>query len=333
LRSWRAEHVLVVSGPALRAAERADAAGTRAAAPHVSVFARMTPSDKEMLLRWLRENGDFTLMCGDGANDVGALKQAHVGLALLSGFGTANTAGEGEKMLHEQTDEERKAGGARPLAVRQAERSKQWAAERAKDIAEMKELQQVYYREEYEQLTRERSVGGAQGDEERRLARHGRDAAPQRRAHARRFGGGAAARQRAGGAGGVDGGRHGRPRRHQRRAGGQARRRERRGAVHVEAAVDSLVRRHCAPGPLHARLDGAESADHVAQRHDHRLLAVGARDRRRALWRGADDCDELLLSVAGMAFTYARPVDQLAPTQPIGSIFHPAMALSTIGQL
>ncbi|CAM9907278.1 unnamed protein product, partial [Hapterophycus canaliculatus] len=51
----------------------------------------MTPGLKEELATLLMEAGKTVLMCGDGSNDVGALRRSHVGLALLSGFGDANT--------------------------------------------------------------------------------------------------------------------------------------------------------------------------------------------------------------------------------------------------
>lgn len=50
----------------------------------------MTPEAKEIIVAELKARGHFCLMCGDGANDVGALKQSHVGVALLSGFGSLN---------------------------------------------------------------------------------------------------------------------------------------------------------------------------------------------------------------------------------------------------
>ena len=84
----------------------------------VAIFARMSPDDKERVLKRLKQQGRHTFMCGDGANDVGALKQAHVGVALLSGFGGANT-----KKIAAPGDEKAAGGeaGGAPVVPTRAE--------------------------------------------------------------------------------------------------------------------------------------------------------------------------------------------------------------------
>jgi cation-transporting P-type ATPase E len=71
----------VVDGPDLPD----DRAGLAAAAVRNTIFCRITPDQKKALVAALAEEGRFTAMIGDGVNDVPALKQARLAVAMGSG--------------------------------------------------------------------------------------------------------------------------------------------------------------------------------------------------------------------------------------------------------
>eukprot|EP01063_Lacrimia_lanifica_P033754 TRINITY_DN6102_c1_g4_i1.p1 TRINITY_DN6102_c1_g4~~TRINITY_DN6102_c1_g4_i1.p1 ORF type:complete len:1481 (+),score=675.29 TRINITY_DN6102_c1_g4_i1:75-4517(+) len=98
LEQFAAANNLMSTEEALEAAAEALGEDLWANVQHISVFARCSPPGKAKIIRSIQEfQKGHVLMCGDGSNDVGALKQADVGLALLSGYGNANTGDEKEK--------------------------------------------------------------------------------------------------------------------------------------------------------------------------------------------------------------------------------------------
>jgi len=51
---------------------------------HIHVFSRTSPNQKTAIVSKLNNEGNITMMTGDGTNDVGSLKRADVGLAIVN---------------------------------------------------------------------------------------------------------------------------------------------------------------------------------------------------------------------------------------------------------
>ena len=336
---------LCVTGETLNLATRAGAAGGLwDFLDSVAIFARMSPDDKERVLKRLKQQGRHTFMCGDGANDVGALKQAHVGVALLSGFGGANT-----KKIAAPGDEKAaggEAGGAPVVPTRaeaetfqekmkrvretaakaKAEKAKETAA-RKRDQAELMVLQKQWFDEELERRTSAgeqwAQFGAMKAATSRMVAETKRRAAERQRAR--------------GGA--------------MQTPGFAQMMQEMEGAEDMETPQVKLGDASMA-APFTSRIPSVRSAVDIIRQG--RCTLVSAIQMQQVLVlsclisayslsvlyldgiRSSDNqmiASGSALTAASLAFSYATPVHTLSPVRPLRSIFHPANFLSLVGQL
>ena len=51
---------------------------------YITVYARVSPQQKSYIIESYNNNSKITLMCGDGTNDIGALKAAHIGVSVIN---------------------------------------------------------------------------------------------------------------------------------------------------------------------------------------------------------------------------------------------------------
>ena len=342
LRTMSETYDLMVEGKTLDLAAEASGGGVWGHVDVFGVFARMSPPGKAHVIRMLQELQHLkVLMCGDGGNDVGALKQSDVGLALLSGYGNTNTTDEAD--LHEaEKAPEREAGmssaevALNKKSVELAEKAKkamalQQAAFKAKQ-KELQAMQQVWMQEELKKLQEQGIEPGAMDTfriMKATLGRMQRELVAERERlasiHGNIYDNAKAA------AGGMAGGgadlepETGMPMVRPGDASVAAPFTSRQPSVrHI---VDLIRQGRCTLLSALQQQQIMMLESTISAFVYSALSLEGARSSERQMMASS-----WLLMIANLAFSYATPLQKMHPQRPLKSLFHPAVAVSMAGQ-
>eukprot|EP00038_Savillea_parva_P008274 m.175862 g.175862 ORF g.175862 m.175862 type:complete len:1518 (-) comp14065_c0_seq1:304-4857(-) len=298
-------------------------------ADRIKVFARMSPQGKAKVIRSMQEKGAQIFMCGDGGNDVGALKQANVGLALLGGYGNQNTedvtagggGGEGTEANEVTNAEEKLNLQQKVVAKKNAEIQKKFKARMAAKRAELMQLQQQWIQEEMEK------AGGMMGMFSAAKAATGRlqtEMLKEQRKLQKEFGT-AYSPASEDDLMGMEQAQDTLPIVRPGDASVAAPFTSR--SPSVRAVVDLIRQGRCTLLSALQQQQIMMLQSLVAAYTFSALSLEGARSSERQLM-----ASNWLILIASLAFSYSTPIEQMHPQRPLRSLFHPAIFVSMVGQ-
>jgi cation-transporting ATPase 13A1 len=332
---------LVVTGKELELAfSRSDADSLKCQIGNISIFARLTPQQKEEIIQAVRTTEKVaTFMCGDGGNDVGALKEADVGLALLSGFGNANIDREKKDKLDKDAETKKDAlaevadaeASLAELRKENAVKAQEVGKKANEDLArKRKDLMSKQKDWIEEELAARRQRGEDTGVMGQMAAMKGvmariknemkKEQEMAQKKHGNSFAAGAAKWAD------VGDDLEDKPMVQVGDASTAAPFTSR--TPSIGASVDIIRQGRCTLLSAVQQMQIMMMESMISAYTMSAMSVDGTRPSEAQMMASGT-----LLSVASLAFSFARPVDRMHKVRPISSVFHPSAILSILGQL
>jgi len=331
VRELSKKYDLVITGKELETAfARADVEALKAQLGSVSIYARLSPQQKEQVILAVKTFEKVTTyMCGDGGNDVGALKEADVGLALLSGFGNSNVdkSKEDKDGSDEIADAESALQEQRKENAQKAQQmSKRANDELARKRKDLMSKQQEWIQEEMEKRRQRGEDTGVMAQMQAMgsvMSRLKQEMAEEQKAIQKRHGNSfaAGAAKWAGDVEDMD-----TPMVQLGDASTAAPFTSR--APSIGSTVDIIRQGRCTLLSAVQQMQIMMLESMISAYTMSTMSIDGTRSSEAQMMASG-----VLMTVASIAFSFARPVDRMHKVRPISSVFHKSAFFSIIGQL